>query len=41
MKHLTDNYLFSDSQYGFRNKKNCVLQLLEVLDFWNKSVDEG
>ena len=40
MKHMTDNNLFSDSQYGFRNKRSCVLQLLEVLDYWNKSVDE-
>ena len=38
---MTDNNLFSDSQYGFRNKRSCVLQLLEVLDYWNKSVDEG
>ena len=38
---LTHNNLFSDSQYGFRNKRSCVLQLLEVLDYWNKSVDEG
>ena len=41
MKHMTDNNLFSDSQYGFRNKRSCVLRLLEVLDYWNKSVDEG
>ena len=41
MKHMTDNNLFSDSQYGFRNKISCVLQLLEVLDYWNTSVDEG
>ena len=41
MKHMTDNNLFSDSQYGFRNKRSCVLQLLEVLDYLNKSVDEG
>ena len=25
MKHMTDNSLFSDSQYGFRNKRSCVL----------------
>ena len=41
MKHMTDNNLFSDAQYGFRNRRSCVLQLLEVLDYWNKSVDEG
>ena len=38
---MTDKNLFSDSQYGFRNKRSCVLQFLEVLDYWNKSVDEG
>ena len=41
MKHMTDNNLFIDSQYGFMNKRSCVLQLLEALDYWNKSVDEG
>ena len=38
---MTDNNLFSDSQYGFWNKRSCVLQLLEVLDYWNKSLDGG
>ena len=32
MKHMTDKSLFSDSQYEFRNKRSCVLQLLEILD---------
>ena len=41
IRHMTDKNLFSDSHYGFRNKRSCVLQLLEVLDYWNKSVDEG
>ena len=42
MKHMTDNNLFSDSQYVFfLNQRSCVLQLLKVLDYWNKSVDEG
>ena len=41
MKHMTDNQLFSDSHYGFRNKHSCVLQLLEILDYWTRSIDEG
>ena len=41
MKHMTDNNLFSDSEYGLRNKRSYVLQLLEVLKYWNKSLDEG
>ena len=41
MKHMTDTSLFSDSQYGFRNKRSCVLQLLEILDYWTCSLDKG
>ena len=41
MKHMSENKLFSDSQYGFRNKRSCVLQLLEVLDSWSRSLDNG
>ena len=41
MKHMTENKLFSESQYGFRNKRSCVLQILEVLDYLSKSLDEG
>lgn len=33
--------LFSESEYGFRDKRSCVLQLLEVLNYWTKSLDEG
>jgi hypothetical protein len=32
MKHLQDNHLLSDRQYGFRPKRSCALQLLEILD---------
>ena len=38
---MTNNKLLSDSQYGFKNKRSCVLRLLEVLIYWNKSADEG
>lgn len=31
MKHMSDNNLFMDCQYGFREKRSCVLQLIEVL----------
>ena len=41
MKHMTDNQLFSDLHYGFRNKRSCVLQLLEILDYWTRLMDEG
>ena len=32
---------FSDSQYGFRNRRGCTLQLLKVLDDWTKAIDNG
>ena len=41
MKHMNDNNLFSTCQYGFRKKRSCVLQLLDVLDDWSKYYDES
>ena len=39
MEHMTVNDLFSESQFGFRNKRNCVLQLLDVLDDWSQGYE--
>ena len=41
MKHMNENNLFSSCQYGFRNKRSCILQLLDVLDDWSKYYDEN
>jgi len=41
VNHMNNNNLFSDSQFGFRNKRNCVLQLIDVLDDWTKAYDAG
>lgn len=41
MNHMLTNNLFSDEQFGFRNKRSCVLQLLTTLDEWTKFYDEG
>ena len=41
MSHCIDNNIFSDSQYGFRNRRGCTLQLLKVLDDWTKAIDNG
>ncbi|MEW8547692.1 MAG: reverse transcriptase family protein, partial [Candidatus Thiodiazotropha sp.] len=41
MNHMTINNLFSESQFGFRNKRNCVLQLLDVLDDWSAAYDDS
>ena len=41
MSHCIDNNIFSDCQYGFRNRRGCTLQLLKVLDDWTKAIDNG
>ena len=41
MKHMNDNNLFSDCQYGFREKRSCILQLLDVLDDLTSAYDES
>ena len=32
IKHMTENNLFTDAQYEFREKWSCILQLLDVLE---------
>ena len=34
MDHCNDNLIFS--QYGFRQKRGCILQLLKVFEDWSK-----
>ena len=41
VKHLEENDLFSPDQYGFRKKRSCVTQLLEVLEKWTTLLDHG
>ena len=41
MHHMSSNNLFSDAQFGFREKRSCTLQLLTVLDGWTKSYDDS
>ena len=41
MHHMSSNNLFSDAQFGFREKRSCTLQLLTVLDDWTKSYDDS
>ena len=31
--------IFTDSQYGFRERRGCILQLLTVFDTWSKYID--
>lgn len=41
MEHMIRNELFSQHQYGFRPGRSCTTQLLEVLDDWSESLDNG
>ena len=41
MKHLNDNDLLTDSQFGFRSGRSCSLQLLEIVDKWLNSMDRN
>ena len=31
--------IFSQTQYGFREKRGCILQLLTVFDTWSQYID--
>ena len=39
MEHCKDRDIFTDSQYGFREKRGCILQLLTVFDTWSQYID--
>lgn len=41
MDHMNIIELFSECQFGFHGKRNCILQLLDVFDDWVKAYDEG
>ena len=41
MKHMTENKLFTNCQFGFRENRSCILQLLDVLDDLTKAYDEN
>ena len=41
MKHMTENGLFSDRQFGFLNGCSTVLQLLVMLDKWTRITEDG
>ena len=39
MDHCNINSIFSDSQYRFRQRRGCILQLLKVFDDWSNFID--
>ena len=40
-KHIVDNNLLSDHQYGFCSGRSCVSQLLVTLNSWMHSIDNN
>ncbi|CAC5393388.1 unnamed protein product [Mytilus coruscus] len=41
ISHMIQNKLFSNKQYGFISGRSTALQLLEVIDKWTESLDNG
>ena len=41
VNHLEANKLLSPEQFGFREKRSCVYQLLECMEAWTSLLDEG
>ena len=39
--HLEANNLISNKQHGFVSGRSCVTQLIDVLDIWTKTLDDG
>ena len=39
--HMKRNKLFSEKQYGFISGRSTVLQLLEVMNKWTETIDQG
>ena len=41
VEHMMENDLFSPHQHGFMAGRSSVTQLLETIEFWSQSLDEG
>ncbi|ELU03377.1 hypothetical protein CAPTEDRAFT_135353, partial [Capitella teleta] len=41
IEHMDSNNLFTDSQYGFCQKRSTTLQLLLAEEEWTTYMDEG
>ena len=41
VKHMELTNLFVEHQHGFRSRRSCVTQLLEVVEDWYESLDRG
>ena len=40
LKHLAANNILSDKQHGFRERRSCLTNLLEVTEFWSEILDD-
>ena len=41
LEHLETNNILSDQQHGFRERRSCLTNLLEMLEYWTEILDEG
>ncbi|XP_076039000.1 uncharacterized protein LOC143024116 [Oratosquilla oratoria] len=41
IRHMKENKLFSEKQFGFISGRSTTLQLIKVLDDWTEAIDEG
>ena len=41
VNHMTDNDLYAKCQHGFRKKRSCVTQLLEVMEDFTTMFNNG
>jgi hypothetical protein len=41
VSYFTENNLYAECQHGFRKKRSCVTQLIEVMEDLTKLVDDG
>ena len=41
IEHLENQGLLSKDQHGFRQKRSCITQLLEVMEIWTNLYDQG
>ena len=41
LEHLEMNNILRDEQHGFRERRSCLTNLLEMMEYWTEILDEG
>ena len=41
LKHLDTNNILRDEQHGFRERRSCLTNLLEMMEYWTEILNEG